>query len=64
MPGNTEQKEKVKEIKISKDTLMYMLYLLFKSNFITRNHLRQMLNIIKQKTPEDLVKWLVQESMK
>ena len=46
---------------ISSKTVMYVLYILYKSNMISRNNLSTMFDAIKGKQPEDITKYLVEE---
>ena len=48
----------------SKDTLMYTLYLLYKSNILGRNNLKQIFRTIDADMPRDVVKWLLEEAAK
>jgi hypothetical protein len=43
---------------------LIVLYILYKSNMISRRNLKQMLEIIKQPFPEELPKYLVTEADK
>lgn len=47
-----------------KETIKYIVYLLYKSNMIARNNLREVLQIIESPTPEKLLEYLVIESKK
>lgn len=53
--------EKV-EFKFDANTVLAYLYLLYKTNMISRNNLKQMLAEIKKPWPEDVAKFLVKES--
>jgi hypothetical protein len=46
----------------SKDTVFYILYLMYKSNMISRVNLKQMFGLIDQKLPENVVKYLLEEA--
>jgi len=49
---------------ISKRAIVRMIYLQYECNLIARNVLRQMLQKLEEPVPEDLVKYLVKESVK
>ena len=49
---------------IDKDTVVYLIYLLFKTNMIARNNLRNMIDQISKPLPDDVLKWLVNEAAK
>ena len=51
------------EFKFDVNTVIAYLYLLYKTNMISRNNLRQMLAEIKKPWPEDVMKYLVEESL-
>lgn len=51
------------EFKFDSNTVLAYLYLLYKTNMISRNNLRQMLAEIKKPWPEDIAKYLMQEAM-
>jgi hypothetical protein len=67
-PGDRRlQKETVQldvtpTLAFNKDTVLYILYLQYKANMITRQHLKTYFAIINGKHPEDIAKWLVGES--
>lgn len=50
-----------KELSINVDTILFLLYMFYKCNVLTRHHLKRMLQIIKDKQPEDIAKFLVEE---
>jgi len=50
-----------KEAQTGSDTILFMLYILFKANLITRHNLRDLLAAIKKGPPEDAAKFLVAE---
>ena len=43
-------------------TVMFILYLMYKNNMITRDNLRQMLDSLKKPAPDDVISWLVIEA--
>jgi len=49
-------------LNIDKDTVIYLVYLLFKTNMIARNNLRNMIDQISKPLPDDVLKWLVNEA--
>jgi len=49
---------------IDKDTVVYLTYLLYKTNMIARNNLRNMLDEISKPLPDNVLKWLVNEAAK
>lgn len=51
-------------LQFSKDTLFYFLYLMYKSNMISRANLKQMFAIIDKPIPDNVVKWLLEEAAK
>lgn len=51
------------EFKFDVNTVFAYLYLLYKTNMISRQNLRQMIAETKKPWPEDVVKYLVEESM-
>lgn len=51
-----------KALSFDKDTVLYMIYLMYKMNWWTRNHLKHAFQIINGKHPEDIAKWLVEEA--
>lgn len=48
----------------NKNTVLYLLYLQYKNNMITRSHLKNMFKIINAEHPSNLAKWLVDEAAK
>ena len=52
------------EFKFDTNTVFAFMYLMYKSNMISRQNLKQMLNEVKKPWPEDVAKYLVEESMK
>ena len=57
-------KKETDTLAFSKDTLMYMLYLLFKANMLSRVNLKQIFRMINQEMPKDVVKFLLEEAAK
>ena len=54
----------VKEsFKFDANTVLALLYMLYKTNLITRKHLKDMLAEVKKTWPEDVAKYLVEESL-
>lgn len=51
------------DFKFDANTVLAMLFMWYKCNLITRKHLKDMLAVVKQKWPEDVAKWLVEESI-
>ena len=51
-------------LNIDKDTVVYLIYLLFKTNMIARNNLRNMIDQISKPLPDNVLKWLVNEAAK
>jgi hypothetical protein len=49
---------------IDKDTVVYLVYLLYKTNMIARNNLRNMIDQISKPLPDNVLKWLVNEAAK
>jgi hypothetical protein len=49
---------------IDKDTVVYLVYLLFKTNMIARNNLRNIIDEISKPLPNEVLKWLVNEAAK
>ncbi len=55
--------EPKKEVfKFDANTVLAVLYLYYKTNLITRQHLRTMLAEVKKEWPEDMAKYLVKEA--
>ena len=52
------------EFKFEANSVIAFIYLMYKTNMISRNNLKQMLNEIKKPWPEDVMKYLVEESQK
>lgn len=46
------------------NTVVFILYLLYKDNILTRHHLRHMFKIIKEDAPGDIMRYLVEEERK
>jgi hypothetical protein len=46
------------------NTVIFMLYLRYRNNEITRRNLKQMFDIINSKHPENIAKFLVEEAAK
>jgi len=55
---------KKEPFKFDANTVLAMLYLLFSTNMISRNNLKQMLKEVKTTWPEDVAKYLVEESLR
>ena len=49
---------------IDKDTVVYLVYLLYKTNMIARNNLRNIIDQISKPLPDNVLKWLVNEAAK
>lgn len=60
MPETSDKKE----LKFNADTIMYMLYLMYTANLLTRLHLKHMMKIIKDTPPTDIARYLVEEAAK
>lgn len=58
----TEEK-KVETFKFDTNTVLAFIYMMYKTNLITRQHLKTLLTEVKKEWPEDLAKWLVNESI-
>ena len=43
-------------------SIFYILYILYKSNTLTRLHLRQIVKIIKDKHPENISEFILKEA--
>lgn len=54
----------VKDEPISANSALYVFYLLYKTNFVTRLQLRHILRVIKEEAPENLAEYLVKEAAK
>ena len=52
------------ELKLSVDTVLYMLYIWYKANLISRDNLKTLLKVIKDPIPSDVPKYLAQEAAK
>lgn len=52
------------EFKFDTNTVFAYIYILYQTNMISRNNLKQMIAEIKKPWPEDVAKYLVEESMK
>ena len=59
--GPKERRE-MSEFKFDTNTLLALLYMLYKTNMISRNNLKQMLAEIKKEWPEDVATFLVREA--
>lgn len=72
LPEPGEKKPEVERVELdvtpklsfNKDTVLYLLYLQYKSNMITRTHLKSYFQLINSDHPEDIAKWLVEEAAK
>ena len=53
-----------KEFKFDANAVMFILYLLYKDNIITRHHLKNMLKIIKEPIPNNVIKYIAEEAGK
>ncbi len=53
-----------KTLQINTDTILFLMYMFYKCNIITRHHLKRMLAIIKEPMPENVAKFLVEEVAK
>lgn len=60
----TQETQKKIDDSISSKTVMYILYILYKSNIITRYNLNRIFKEIKAELPEDITKYLVEEEAK
>jgi hypothetical protein len=47
-----------------KDTVLYLIYLLYKCNIFTRGNLKEVIAEIDNDPPEALAQWLVKEAVK
>ena len=45
-------------------TVLYLIYLLYRTNFLTRQHVKHMLSVINEKHPEALGEYLAREASK
>lgn len=50
--------------KVDEETVLYVVYLLYKANMLARNNLREIVKVVGQPVPEKLVGWLVKEAAK
>ena len=53
-----------KEGQGSKATILYLLYLLYRTNFISRMNLKALLAEVGEKPPKEIAKYLVEEAAK
>ncbi len=51
-------------LKFNKDTAIFLIYMLYKVNMIDRNRLKNMIRVIEENLPENVVKWLLNEAAK
>jgi hypothetical protein len=56
--------EEKKPFTFDTNTVLAYLYLMYKTNMISRNNLRAMLAEIKKPWPDDMAKYLVEESIR
>jgi len=49
---------------VNTDQVKYIIYLLYKANILARNNLKEVLQIIEQTAPDNLLEYLVKESRK
>jgi hypothetical protein len=49
------------EVKLSVETIMFILYMFYKCNIITRHHLKRLVAIIKDNPPTDMAKYIMEE---
>jgi hypothetical protein len=56
--------EENKPFTFDTNTVLAYLYLMYKTNMISRNNLRAMLAEIKKPWPDDMAKYLVEESIR
>jgi hypothetical protein len=52
------------DFKFDVNTVMYIIYLFYKENLLTRKHLKDMFKIVKSELPKDVIKYLVEEGEK
>jgi len=57
-----KERRDMSEFKFDANTVLAYLYLLYKTNMISRNNLKQMLAEIKKEWPEDVATFLVREA--
>lgn len=58
----TKAEKKVDPFKFDVNSVVFMMYMLYKCNTLTRHHIRHMLKIIKDEAPGDIMKYLVEEA--
>lgn len=58
------EEPKIEEFKFDTNTVIYIIYLMYKNNMITRRHIKDLFAIVKQDVPSDVTKWLVEEASK
>jgi len=55
-------KKEEDSLNFSKDTLFYFLYLMYKSNMVSRVNLKQMFRVVDEEMPKNVVKYLLEEA--
>ena len=53
----------IPEFKFDTNTILALLYLMYKTNNITRRQVKDILAEVKKEWPKDMAKWLVSESI-
>ncbi len=59
-----DEKVETKPFTFDANAVMFVLYLLYNANILTRHHLRTMLKIIKAPLPEDEIKFIAEQAEK
>ena len=54
--------EEIKPFTFDANAVMFVLYLLYKDNILTRHHLKHMLKVIKVPLPIDVIKFIAEEA--
>lgn len=64
VPAKKAEEKKEELGSISGLTVMYVIYLFYKANILSRDNLKMFINEIKKSSPENITAWLIEESRK
>lgn len=48
--------------KFDTNAVIFMIYLLYKANMVSRHNVAQFFKVVKDPAPSDIIEWLVEES--
>ena len=62
LSGREQEVLEPKPFTFDTNSVIFMMYLLYKSNILTRHHLRAMMKVVQAPIPGDIIRYIVEEA--